>query len=1161
MKQGRRNLRLLAFMFALFGLLALSAGVAYGQNIDGNLVGTVVDSQGAVVVGAEVSVTNVGTNAVATMKTNNLGEYRFDHLPVGSYKIMARMTGFKTISEQVDVLLNKTGTRNLTLTPGATAETVEVSGAPPPIDTSTAQLGSNYDTLYSQDMGITSAGGLGAGVLNLSLLSPGVSNASAMGDGTGPSVGGMRPRDNNFTIEGVDNNNKTVTGALVTVPNDAVEGFTLLSNQFNSEFGHSSGGQFNTTVRSGTNTFHGSVYEYFRNRNLNAVDNFDVLQGLTSNPRFDSNRYGATFGGPIIKNKLFFFTNFERQPVGLVSLAGATVFAPTAAGLAAIGADPNLSATNFAIFKQYVPLAPAGTSPTPTCIQFNGVMPTGETYNGGTTFSTYSAAANGACAAGSVEAGPVSIVPPNFQNYENFVQSLDFNISGSDQLRARFVYNKFDAIDNNAQLPAFFTTLPERYDLINLSEFHTFTPHVSNEFRTGFNRFDETYVVGPQKYPGLDAFPNILLYDLGGGLNIGPDPNAPQFTIQNFYQFVDNVSWVKGRHSLKFGAEYRWYISPQQFTQRARGDYEWNSTQFYLEDFSPDSFGERSSGLSTYYGNQKAIYWFVNDTIKATANLSLNLGLRYEYTTTPTGEDRQSLNAISNTPSILIPEAGNAPLIFNAPAAPKKNFAPRVGVIYSPGTSGNTAIRAGFGMAYDTLYDNIGILAVPPQVGATKDVDPSNPYAGFVAGGGLSGGGSGLTIYDRPTAISLTSSYLPPNIKDPYSENWNLGIQHSFGKNYTAEVNYVGTHGVHLSYQDRINKQALVTPTAFLPTYLAAPTQAALNALPLTLDALEAPGNIPAQFLNVTTGPGCSAEMPCAFGSTLTAYLPLGASVYHGLQTSLVRRFSNGLTFQAAYTWSRDIDNGTADFFSTYLTPRRPQDFQNVGIDRSVSALSRTHRLTIAAVYDLPYFKSGSWLEKNLLGNWQFSPIYTYESPEWVDPQSGVDSNLNGDAAGDRVIINPSGIKGTGSGVTALCQIAACDSVTPAPGPVVAYLANNPSAYYIQAGSGALATSGRNILATRPTNDLDLAGTKAINITERVKFTFTAQFANILNHPQLIPGSNPGAGLGVNDVNSFDTTGPGDESYVRPANKNFNNPYSVFASNARTIALAAKIIF
>ncbi len=138
----------------------------------------------------------------------------------------------------------------------------------------------------------------------------------------GPSVGGQRPRDNNFTVEGVDNNNKTVTGALITVPPDAVENFTLLSNQFNSEFGHSSGGQFNTTVKSGTNDFHGSAYEYFRNRNLNAVDETWVQQGLTSNPRMDNNSYGATFGGPIIKNKLFFFTNFQRNPIGYISVNG-----------------------------------------------------------------------------------------------------------------------------------------------------------------------------------------------------------------------------------------------------------------------------------------------------------------------------------------------------------------------------------------------------------------------------------------------------------------------------------------------------------------------------------------------------------------------------------------------------------------------------------------------------------------------------------------------------------------------------------------------------------------------------------------------------------------------------------------------------------------------
>ena len=329
MKKSRRNLGLLSCVLVLLGLLA------YSQTVDGNILGTVLDTQGAAVVGAEVSITSLGTGVASTTKTNSTGDYRFDHLPVGTYRLTAKMAGFKATTEQVEVALNKTGTSNLTLTPGAIAETVEVTGAAPSIDTTSAQLGSNYNTLFSQDLGITSAGGLGAGVLNLSLLSPGVTNANAMGSGSGPSVGGQRPRDNNFTIEGVDNNSKGTTGPLAQVPNDAVDGFTLLSNQFNSEFGHSSGGQFNTTVRSGTNSFHGSAYEYFRNRNLNAVDNSVVLQGLTSNPRFDSNRYGGTFGGPIIKGKLFFFTNFERQAVGQVIVGGPTVQTPTAAGLAA----------------------------------------------------------------------------------------------------------------------------------------------------------------------------------------------------------------------------------------------------------------------------------------------------------------------------------------------------------------------------------------------------------------------------------------------------------------------------------------------------------------------------------------------------------------------------------------------------------------------------------------------------------------------------------------------------------------------------------------------------------------------------------------------------------------------------------------------------------
>ena len=1116
-------------------VIVATATSAFGQAISGNLVGTVLDSSAAVVPGATVAATKIDTSVTSTTTTNSTGAYHFENLPVGTYKVTVTSRGFKTAIQQVDVVLNQTGTLNITLSPGATTETIEVSGVAATIDTTSAQLQSTYDNRYSQDLGLTSAGGIGSGVLNLSLLSPGVAQVSAMGIGAGPSVGGQRPYNNNFTVEGVDNNNKAVTGNLISVPNDAVENFTLLTNQFNTEFGHSSGGQFNTTIKSGTNSFHGSLYEYFRNRNLNAIDNAYVLQGFTSNPRYDSNRYGGTFGGPIIKNKLFFFSNFERQGISLTATAGGQVLAPTSAGLAAIATDPNLSANNFGIFKQYVPIAAAQASsgdPTNPCvIGVNAIAYTG-------------APASGTCAGGAIPIGAITVAAPAWQNFTNFVQSIDYNISNSDQLRGRYIYNKVDKIDQSANLSAFYTVEPFRYHLITISEYHSFTPAVLNEFRVGYNRYYNTLPDGNFKYPGLDAFPNLIMFDLGGnGLQIGPDSQAPQFTIQNTYQFIDNVSWTRGAHTFKFGGEYRWYISPQSFTQRQRGDYEYNSTQLFLEDFSPDNFGERSQGSITYYGNQKAFYWYANDNWKLKPNLTVDLGIRYEYTTISSSEAHQTLNTISNTPSIIVGGAVNQPLLFNAPRAPKNNWAPRVGIAYSPGSSGRTSIRAGFGLAYDVLYDNIGILAVPPQIGATNDVDLGTQTPHFLANGGLPGGGSGIQVLPEAEARAATSNWIPPNVKYPYSVNWNLGVQHSFGKDYVAEIRYVGTRGNHLDVQDRINRRALVTPQAFLPTYLQQPSQAQLDALTNTLASLKAPGSFIPAFVNA------------GFASNIVADSPNGWSIYHGLQSSLTRRFANGLTFQGSYTFSRNIDNSTADFFSTSLTPRRPQDFQNWGAEKAVSALSRTHRFTLSAVYDLPYFKGAdNWAMKNIVGNWSFSPVYTYESPQWATVQSATDSNLNNDSAGDRVILNPGGIRGTGSGVTALTNTA---------GDTVAYLANNPTAQYIVAGPGALATTGRNTLATRPTNDLSLSTYKEINFTERFKFRLGAQFANVFNHPQYIPGSNPGQGLGVNDVTSF-ATGPNSTSYLNyltPGNAIFNNPKAVFASNARTIALVAKFIF
>jgi len=1137
MNRNGWSLRILLIAFAMLTFVALNAGIAYGQAISGGLTGTVTDASGAAVVGAKVEAVNVGTDQKVTATTRAIGEYTFAELPVGTYKVSVTAAGFRTTTlASVPVELNKTNTANVQLQVGTSATTVEVSGVAPPVDTSTAQLQSTYNESYSKDLGLTS-NGQGAGVLNLSMLNPGVTNANSMGDGVGPSVGGMRPRDNNFVIEGVDNNNKSVTGSLVTVPPDAVENFTLISNQFNAEFGHSSGGQFNTTVKSGTNTFHGSLYEYFRNRNLDAMDNAYVNQGLTTNPRFDSNRFGGTIGGPIIKNKLFFFFNYEYNPVGLTSGTPAQIFAPTAAGLAAISADPGASQTNLGIFKQYVPVAPASGGAA-SCIKYS------------------TAAANGPCGAGLVDTGIVSIVPPAYQNYTNFVVSLDYNISGKDQLRGRYIYNNFSGPDTAAQLPVFFVNTPVKYRLVNISEYHTFTPAVLNEFRVGFNRYANVTPVGTQTYPGLDAFPNIVLDDLGGGMNIGPDPNAPQFTIQNFYQVVDNVSWTKGKHNFKFGGEYRWYISPQQFTQRARGDYEYSNTQRYIDDISPDIIGQRSSGLTTYYGNQKAVYWYANDTWRMTPNFTLNLGVRYEYTQVPLGEQRQGMNAISNTPSVIVSQV-NEPLLFNTPTAPKANFAPRIGLAYSPGNSGTTSIRAGFGMAYDTLYDNIGILAVPPQIGATNNVNTSKPPTpNFLGGGGLSGGGSGTKVLTRAEAISATSSWLPPNVKYPYSINWNLGFQHSFGKNYTAEMGYVGTRGNRLDVQNILDYASPVGASYSLPTFLQAPSQATLNALPNNLAYGFNFNNIAPAFWN--------AGFSNPNFNPVTGFIPEGWSTYNAWQNQLTRRFSNGLQFIAAYTWSHTIDNATADFHSTDLTPRRQQDFFNSGVEKATSALSRTNRVTIAAVYDMPYFKSGNWLMKNVAGNWQFSPVYTYESPQLASVQSALDSNLNGDSAGDRAIFNPSGVPNTGSAVTPLCSstpAGPCDLTNV--GAIVGWLATNPTAQYIQAGYGAIATSRRNTLVTVPTNNFDFGIFKNLNFTERYAFRIGAQFGNLLNHPQYIPGSNPGLGLGVNDVLGFSAccTTSAYRNFATPGNPAFDNSKATFGSNARTLAIVGKFTF
>lgn len=535
--------RLFGLLVVMFALVAMG----YGQTTSGNLVGTVKDTTGAVIPNATVIAINEDTGVTHSVKTDTNGLINLPNLPYGNYDVTVSAGGFTNQTlKAVRVDINKSSTINMVMSV-STTQTVEVSAvAAVALDTTTTNLTQTFQPVELENLPMAQNGA--NGVLNVSLLSPGVASSGGIGIGTGPSVGGQRPRNNNFMIEGVDNNDKGVTGPLVYVPNEAVGEFSLITNQFAPEFGHSSGGQFNTNIISGTNTFHGQAYENFQNRNLNA-ENVPANQHVP-NPRYDFNRYGGQIGGPILKDKVFFFANFERKTTG--QNVQYYVCTPTADGLNTIKTTSGLSSTNVSQFLKYAPASPAQVTAANDAACFvsnSGKQSVSITDGSGTSHD--------------VALGNYLVSAPAFTNFEALTTSGDWTISNRDSLRVRYIHNRTATQDTAAVLPEFFVPTPYKYHLFALSEFHTFTPNLTNEVRIGFNRYATVLSAGNFKFPGLDMFPNLTFDDLGA-LNIGPDGNAPQSTVQNLYQFVDNISWTKGKHQFKVGFDGRKYISPRR---------------------------------------------------------------------------------------------------------------------------------------------------------------------------------------------------------------------------------------------------------------------------------------------------------------------------------------------------------------------------------------------------------------------------------------------------------------------------------------------------------------------------------------------------------------------------------------------------------------------
>jgi len=1128
---------------------------AQAQQTTGNVRGIVKDPAGAVVAGAKVTLTDKKTNNSLNTSTTSDGEFQFNNLLVGDYQIKIEATGFKALTlNDVRVALNQTTDVPAILTVGIEGETVEISaGGIELVQTTTVNLSKGFGARQVSELpqtSITTANSAQSGIYNLALNAPNVTNPGGIGLGTGGSVGGQRPRQNNFVVDGIDNNRKDISGPSVYISPETVSEFSVLTNQYSAEFARSTGGQFITVTKSGTNDPHGSVYGFFRNRFWDALDNSDKIAGTVRErvpgknriPRYDYERYGGNLGGPLFlprfgeggkpyisgKDRLFFFVSYEGLQIGNAA-APAGLKAPTAAGFTTLNSLSGPSAANLALFKQYVPVAPANDA--------------GSITVAGTT----------------IPIGNVSFAAPNYTNQRNVVVNLDFTQSEHTQHHSRFVYNSLRTIDNAATLPVFYILAPVDGRLFSYTLVHNFTSKVTNETRLAYRRRASMTPVPDIAFPisGFNTFPNVGLRDLG--INIGPDPNAPQSAVENSYQLINNLSYLAGNHAFKFGGDVRKQISPQTFVQRSRGDYQYRSTERFLLDLNPNFLSERNVGASPFYGDQILFFAFAQDDWRIRPNLTLNLGLNYAYQQVPFTARKQTVNAISSVPGVLE---------FREPKAQKRNFGPRIGLAYSPnfdsgllgrlfGSSGQSSIRAGFSMAYDVIVDNLYILANPPQAQVTVDFPAVNTtVSNFLAGGGIpstvpSVGG------DPAAARRATTSYIPDQ-QVPYSLAYSLSIQRQFLTNWSLELRYLGTRGIHLPTQNRINIQPQITNTDFIPTFFEAPTAAQVANLQ-TLAQLQAKypfGSVIPFYGNA------------GFTNNVVGFLANGNSTYNGFSAQLTRRFTRGFQMSGAYTWSHLIDDSTAEVFSTVLTPRRSQDFQNMGADRSDSALDRRQRFVLSGIYDLPFFnKSGNRFARTLLGGFSLAGTLSFESGEKATVLSGIDSNLNGDAAGDRTILNPNGARGTSSTVCPVdrsgrllinATTRGCDLGNPN---TVAYTATftapnlttgNPNAQYIQAGFGARATAGRNTLQLPGINNLDFSVQKNFAITEGTRFQFRADFINAFNHPQYVPGT-------VNAVTPISTTAVG---IVNTAgNADFNVPSHIFSSNPRIVQLALRINF
>jgi Carboxypeptidase regulatory-like domain len=1037
------------------------------QSDAARLQGVITDQSGALVPGAKVKVTQESTSRVLeTDSAQDTGAWSFAVLPPGNYVIEVSKEGFKPIKQKVELQVAQVANVNFVLETGAVTEQVVVTADAALVDSASSDIGTTVATKQIKDLPLN-----GRNFTQLATLVPGVSrgvyNNAATGQnnnaetfrygsssGAALVVNGARPQSNNFTLDGLDNNESLVNTIVFFPSAEAIQEFKVQTNIAPAEFGRAGGGIVNTTLKSGSNEIHGSAFEFIRNSQVDARPTF-----APTISEFRRNQFGGDIGAPIIKNKVFVFGDYQgfRQatPVG-VDYASV----PTALMRQGNFSELLNPATSGLSQAYVIKDLSTGQPFTGNIIPSNQQNPVGLKYLNAYPMPNV---------AGKVQQNYV-VQRNQDQNFDDFDVRGDWDATQNDRVfaRASYAHDKEDTSSRLPELPAGYGS-GTQYTYAKgggLGYSHIFTPTLTSDLRLGYQRTSLGYLppFGSTPISANLGIPNANTSSLlGGGALIGGYNSQLEYTgdygsyavPENTYQGTGSVNWAKGNHLVKFGAN----IIRRQvnlFRPKAGKGF----FNLWGNGVGPGSTGYETADILAGFvnnyqkGAQAGMFgtrsWenalFVQDDWRITRRLTLNLGLRYDVLTNPTEVAGRQSNFDLATGAIRVASSNRDPLVNNN----YHNFGPRVGFAYDVTGKGKTVVRGGFAMFY--FLDRGGIdnqLAQNTPFAGINQFNYTDGYRITLSGEAPIGSlnwiaatgalPSGTYTGSLATPQNLSVAATKPDNQTSLMQQWNLQVQHELPQSIVVSAAYVGEAGRHLVDRYNINEQ----------------------------------------IFNTTSG----TKLYPGMGSIDTQEAR-GISSYHALQVEGQRRFSNGLQFTASYTFSKTIDDGAG---ANGVTSE--QIFQSLRLDRGLADTDLRNHFVFSGVYELPFGKGkrfanslGSGLDR-FVGGWQLNTIVTIQSGLPFTPTTPGDPNTGSPTDGRPDVI---GTIHTYPGNAQ--QYFDTSALKPAP--------RNSDGVLLRQG-----TLGRNVLIGPGMRTVDLSIAKTTPIKERFKFEFRAEAFNLFNHP------------------------------------------------------------